>query len=335
MDDVPLYPLRFDPIFRPMIWGGRRLAELLPGAPRDGQPIGEAWVLSDQGDSSSVVSEGPLRGRTLRELMERAGTRLLGRIVPRTGRFPLLLKFLDARANLSVQVHPDDERAARVVDGAQGKTEAWVILRADGGSQVYAGLRPGVDEGSLRQALGGGRSVADCLHSYSPRPGDCIFLPAGTVHALGAGLMLFEVQQTSDITYRLYDWDRVDARTGLPRELHVEQSLACTDFAAGPCDPVRPVVAATDSVRTERLVACDYFRLWRHQGDRPFSAGAEGECRVVVGVEGLADLEHQGRAYPVGPGTVVLLPAEVGACACRPRGNVTLLECGLGVSGGA
>jgi mannose-6-phosphate isomerase len=332
MDDVRLYPLRFDPIFRPMIWGGRRLAEFLPGAPESEQPIGEAWVLSDQGDSASVVTEGPLRGRTLRELMGRAGARLLGRSIPRNGRFPLLLKFLDARANLSVQVHPNDDLAAQVASDAQGKTEAWVILHADRGSRLYAGLRPGVDEACLRRSLAAGGAVADCLHSFTPRPGDCVFLRAGTVHALGAGVMLFELQQTSDITYRLYDWDRVDARTGRPRELHVEESLTCTDFAAGPCDPLRPEFEATAPVRRERLVSCEYFRLWRHQGERPFAAGAGGECRVVVGLEGWTDLEHDGIVYPVEPGSVLLLPAEVGACQCRPRGAVTVLECGLGAS---
>jgi mannose-6-phosphate isomerase len=207
-----------------------------------------------------------------------------------------------------------------------------VILHADRGSLLYAGLREGVDEACLRRALADGQAVAGCLHSFTPRPGDCVFLRAGTVHALGAGVMLFEVQQTSDITYRLYDWDRVDARTGLPRELHVERSLTCTDFAAGPCDPVRPETEATAPVRRERLASCEYFRLWRHRGKQPFDAGAEGECRVVVGVEGRTELDHEGRVYPIGPGTVVLPPAEVGVCRCRPRGPATVLECGLGES---
>jgi mannose-6-phosphate isomerase len=219
-------------------------------------------------------------------------------------------------------------KARRVGSEQRGKTEAWVIMHAEPGAKLYAGLRPGVDEAGLRKALAAG-TVADCLYSYEPRPGDCVFLRAGTVHALGAGLVLFEVQQTSDITYRLFDWNRVDARTGNPRELHVEESLHCTDFAAGPCQPVAPVVEAAGPARRERLASCEYFQLWRHHGESPFLVGAAGECRVVVGFQGRAELLWAGQAFPLAPGTVYLLPAAVGACEVRPHGPVTVLECGL------
>lgn len=321
----PLYPLRFVPIFKSMLWGGRRLAELLPGAPADG-PLGEAWVLSDHGDSPSAVADGPLRGRKLRELLAVAGERLMGGAGHR--QFPLLCKFLDARDNLSVQVHPCDVKAKRVGPDQRGKTEAWVILHAEPGAKLYAGLRAGVDEGRLCRALADG-TVADCLHAYEPKPDDCVFLRAGTVHALGAGLVLFEVQQTSDITYRLFDWGRVDVKTGRPRELHVEESLHCTDFAAGPCHPVRPEIEVDGPARRERLARCEYFHLWRHSGERPFPVGAAGECRVVVGVRGRGELRHHGHAYALGPGTVYLLPAVVGACEVRPHGSTTVLECGF------
>ena len=157
-----------------------------------------------------------------------------------------------------------------------------------------------------------------------------MFLDAGTVHAIGADILLFEVQQTCDITYRLYDWDRVDAKTGKPRDLHIDDGLACADFARGPCHPVRPQAEERGGVRREGLVTtCPYFTLERHAGPVPFRVGMEGRCRVVVCVGGSGELESNGRHYPLATGDVVLLPAEVGAAVCRPAGEIALLECGL------
>lgn len=221
MTAEPLYPLRFEPIFKPAIWGGRRLADMFPGAPAEG-PIGEAWVLSDQGDNVSVVADGPLRGTTLRQLMRDRRDELLGPPLAHHDTFPLLLKFIDAAQPLSVQVHPDDELAQRLEGLARGKTEAWIVMHAEPGSRIYAGLKPGVDGGRLERAIATG-TTESVLHSFAPRPaGDCVFLPAGTVHALGGGITVFEVQQTSDTTYRLFDWNRVDSKTGRPRELHLK-----------------------------------------------------------------------------------------------------------------
>jgi mannose-6-phosphate isomerase len=164
------------------------------------------------------------------------------------------------------------------------------------------------------------------LHTFEPRPGDCVFLPAGTVHAIGAGLMIFEVQQTSDITYRLYDWDRVDPKTGRSRPLHVEESLACINFEFGPCDPVHPVA---ESTTRERLVDCHYFRLWRHRSNAPFIVGASDECRIAVGIGGSAVLNWAGADYRLIAGDALFLPATVGACRIVPVGAATILECGL------
>ncbi|MFL5341879.1 MAG: class I mannose-6-phosphate isomerase, partial [Gemmataceae bacterium] len=231
----------------------------------------------------------------------------------------------DAAAALSVQVHPTDEHASRSEAGARGKTEAWVVLHAAPGSRIYAGLKPGVTAAAIRVALAEKR-MADCLHTFAPVAGDCVFLAAGTVHALGADLLIFEAQQTSDITYRLHDWDRVDTKTGRPRPLHVEESLACTNFDSGPCHPVRPVPEAPGR---ERLVDCNYFRLWRVRAESEFPVGAIGECRIVVAVDGDARLSAGGHDYPLRPGDVYLLPAELGAARCRANGRATLLEVGL------
>jgi mannose-6-phosphate isomerase len=321
---MPAYPLRFAPCFKSMLWGGRRLPELLR-QPDPGGPIGEAWVLSDVDGTLSVVANGPLAGRTLRDVIAADPRAVFGAALPPDGRFPLLLKFIDARQELSVQVHPDDAQAVRRKGpGHRGKTEAWVILAADTAtSRIYAGLRPGITADAFRAALADG-TVPATLHAFTPAPGDCVFLEAGTMHAIGADILLFEVQQTSDITYRLYDWNRVDARTGLPRELHVDDGLAVTDFARGPVDPVVPV---RDGDR-DRLVDCRYFTLHHRHDAGPMRVGADGACRVVVCVQGAGDVGGE----RLQPGDVLLLPASLGAVTAVPDGELRLLECGLGAT---
>ena len=328
MGQVALYPLRFEPIYEYRPWGGRELAGLLTKPlPGDG-PIGEAWVLSDRQDHQSRVADGPLEGRAIGQLLEQFPQQMMGALAPRPGRFPLLLKFLDARDLLSVQVHPSDLQTGYLPAGDTGKTEAWVVLEAGAGSRVYAGLRPGTSAGSLRAAVSKG-ALFDYLACFAPKPGDAIFLPAGTVHAVGGGAVVFEVSENSDVTFRLYDWDHVDAGTGQRRELQVGQAIDCTDFARGAPGPVVPVVEATTPVVRERLFDCGHFRLWRTRGRSPFSVGAAGEVRVLVCTDGAGHVEHGGGTYAIGRGDVMLLPAVVGACPFRPSTESTLLEVGL------
>ena len=221
-----LPPLRLEPIFKSMLWGGSRLPAFVRRPAPHADPIGEAWMLSDVDGDLSVVAGGPHAGRTLREVIAAHPAEIFGAAIPADGRFPLLFKFLDAKRELSVQVHPNDDQAVRLKGpGHRGKTEAWVILDADPDtSKLYAGFRDGVTADHFRAAMGAG-TVPETLHAYTPIAGDCVFLRAGTVHAIGADILLFEVQQTSDITYRLYDWDRVDAKTGRPRQLHIDDGL--------------------------------------------------------------------------------------------------------------
>jgi mannose-6-phosphate isomerase len=323
-----LTPLRFAPILKSALWGGTRLCSLF-GAPRSDDPTGEAWVLSDQGDNLSVVAAGRWKGTALRQLLERMPERILGRAASLNGRFPLLLKFIHARQPLSVQVHPNNRRAQELEGPSSfGKTEAWVVLEADPTAILYSGLLPGVDPDRLRRAIVDG-TVDELLYRHAPEAGDCLFLPAGTVHAIGGGLMLFEVQQTSDITYRLYDWGRIDPKTGRGRELNVEKGLSCVDFSLGPCRPTTPTDESHGRIRPAKLVECNYFSLLRWDTDKPFRPGATGQCRVLVGVGGHATLRHAGTDYPIGLGDVWLLPAEVGSCECMPHGTTVILECGL------
>lgn len=327
MDQTPLYPLRFEPIYQYRLWGGRRLASLLSAPlPGDG-PIGEAWLLSDRDDHPSHVANGPLKGRTLGQLLKQWPEQLLGKLAGRFHRFPLLLKFLDARDTLSVQVHPSDQQTNYLPAGESGKTEAWVVLEAGPESRIYAGLKPDTTKDNLRQALAIG-TAADRLASFIPKPGDGVFIPAGTVHSLG-DVVVFEVQENSDVTFRLYDWNHVDAKTGQPRPLQVDQAMACIDFAQGAIGPVAPMVDEVKPVSRERLFDCDHFGLWRHGAGIPFKVGAQIAPRVLVCLAGDGQVEHDGADYAIGKGDVMLLPAEVGTCLCRPRGAMSLLEISL------
>lgn len=326
-----LYPLRFEPIFKPTRWGGRRLPAFLGRPHPADEPVGEAWVLSDVDGHPSRVADGPLAGTTLRDLLAADPARILGPAGLVNGRFPLLLKFIDAKEELSVQVHPNDAQAAARCPGASGKTEAWVVLdAAPATSRIYAGFRPGTTAGDFRAALEA-KTAPGTLHSFTPAPGDCVFLDAGTVHAIGADILLFEVQQTCDTTYRLYDWDRTDPKTGQPRELHVADGLACADFARGPCPAVVPVVDEREGVTRERLAACPYFTLDRITTERVITVGAPGQCRLVVvlAADARSEIEWGGGATGITTGDVLLIPAEVGECTILPAGEVTLLECGL------
>ena len=328
MNRMPLYPLRFEPIYQYRLWGGRRLADLLTSPlPGDG-PIGEAWLLSDRDDHASRVADGPLKGRTIRQLLEQSPGQLLGRLAGRFRRFPLLLKFLDASKMVSVQVHPSDRQTEYLPAGESGKTEARVVLETGPESRIFAGLQPDSTEDVLRRSLAD-KTVVDHLAGFTPRPGDAVFLRAGTVHSLGGGVVVFEVQENSDVTFRLHDWDRIDARTGQPRTLQVDQALSCFDRAQTAVGPVTPVVETTTPLLRERLFHDEHFSLWRLQGGSPFTVGAVGTPRVLVSLGGKGQLEHDGAVYAVGKGDVMLLPAVVGTCAYRPNGDVVVLEIAL------
>jgi mannose-6-phosphate isomerase len=318
-----LYPLRFEPIYQYRLWGGRRLADLL-SAPLPNGPIGEAWVLSDRDDHASTVNNGPLKGQTIGQLMDGFPEQLMGRLAGCFRRFPLLLKFLDAHEMLSVQVHPGYPSDRPLPEGEKEKTEAWVVIDAGKESRIYAGLKPGATPDILRQSFANG-TLADKLASFTPKPGDGVFIPAGTVHALGGDVVVFEIQQNSDTTFRLYDWGHIDPKTGKPRALQVDQALGCIDFADGAAGLVKPIVDAATPER-ELVFDCEPFRLWRLRSHSPFSVGAADLPRVLVCVEGAGQIEHDGATYAIERGEVWLLPAVVGICHFRPGDTVDVLE---------
>ena len=327
MTEILLYPLRFEPIYQYRLWGGRRLAELLSAPlPGDG-PIGEAWILSDRDDHPSLVANGPLKGRSIRQLLDRSPEQMLGKLASHFTRFPLLLKFLDVTKELSVQVHPSDAHKELIPVGDTGKTEAWVVLEKGADACIYAGLSPGTTAEVMREAVGQG-TVADHLASFAPEPGECVLIRAGTVHSL-KDVVVFEVQENSDVTFRLFDWNHIDPTTHKERPLQVEQAMACINFAQGSIQPLTPEMRERDPFHREKLLRCDHFGVCRITGQFPFTTGAADTCRILVCLDGEGKLEHAGIGYSFGKGDVLLLPAVVGACACRPNGTLSLLEISL------
>jgi mannose-6-phosphate isomerase len=327
INQIPLYPLRLEPIYQYRLWGGRRLANLLSTPlPGDG-PIGEAWILSDRDEHASRVADGALKGLTIRELTEHSPRQLMGRAAGRYTRFPLLLKFLDVRERLSVQVHPPDAAATLIPVGETGKTEAWVVLEDGPESRIYAGLKGKTTAENLREALAKG-SVEDCLASFVPNPGEALLVRAGTVHSLD-DIVVFEVQENSDVTFRLYDWNHIDPSTGAHRPLQVDEALACIDYDQGPIAPSPSLIEATAPVLREKVIECEHFCVWRIRGEAPLRVGAAGLPRVIVCLAGEAEMRHGGKSYPIEKGGVILLPAVVGTCSCIPKGSVSLLEVGL------
>ena len=327
-----LYPLRFEPIFRRYLWGGRRLGTELGKPIGPGEDFAESWELVDHGDDQSVVAAGPLKTWTLQRLFHEYGGALFGaefdawQAVERpealARRFPLLFKFLDCHRDLSIQIHPNDAQARGQSPPDLGKTEAWIVMHAAPGATVYAGLKEGVDAAGLRNAIETGR-ISEVLHRFEPRVGDCIFVPAGTVHGLGAGFLVAEIQQASDTTFRLYDWDRTDAQ-GRGRPLHIEESLAVLSDSPGPVQPVKPAFV---SESRERLVHCDKFALDRLRMDSAMPVGDGQSFHLLAVLEGAVRVDGDVGGDEVKRGQTVLIPAACEAVTIEPtRGGATVLD---------
>lgn len=328
MPTSDLCPLEFEPIIKTLLWGGRRLGTILHKSIGDGGHQAESWELSDHGDDVSQVKSGPFAGQTLRTLIRSHGAELLGKGFDNRSQFPLLVKFLDADQVLSVQVHPDDE-LGRKLAGDNGKTETWVILHAEPGSKIYAGLKAGVTREQFAAGIESG-AVEPLLHAFEAKPGDCVMIPAGTVHAIGAGIVLAEIQQMSDATFRVFDWGRVGP-DGLPRKLHPAESLESINFAAGPVNPLAAVPEPFDGGVREPLSRCAYFQVERDRLDagKALKIGQADHFTIVIGLEGKADIRYEGQVFPVGLGQTVLLPAAIGPVEVvgEPETGAVFLTC--------
>jgi len=325
-----IYPLTFEPVFRDYIWGGRRLETLL-GRPLPPGIVAESWDISGHPDSPTRVATGHWKGRTLPEVMAALGADLVGfhssEMLAR-GRFPLLIKLLDANQDLSVQVHPDDAYAARHERGEIGKSEMWYVLHADPGYTLVHGVKPGVTRRQLRQAIASDR-VDEVLSRVPVSPGDTIDVPAGTVHALLAGAVVAEIQQNSDVTYRLYDWARVGS-DGKSRPLHIDRALDVIDFSRAATGPVPPQnLTETDALRRQLLVRRPQFtteRLIMAPG-ATYSGRCDGSTFEIWGcVEGACRVTWAGTPVDLTAVQFVLLPAALGAFAVSAEGPSTLLR---------
>lgn len=256
MSTLPDSFIRFEPIYQTRVWGGRLLEERFGRhLPDSTSPYGESWEISARDEADSIVVGGTLAGRRLSALWADPDLRLsiFGDQAPQEDRFPLLCKILDARDRLSIQVHPPAAIAADL--GGEPKTEVWYVAHADPGAKLYAGVRHGVDEELFREAIEAGRAER-CVRAIPVEKGQHIFIPSGRLHAIGAGLLIYEIQQNSDTTYRVYDWNRPGI-DGKPRQLHIEDSLKCIDF-----EDVEP---GMDEVDGNLLVACEHFLVEKHE----------------------------------------------------------------------
>ncbi|WP_211222911.1 type I phosphomannose isomerase catalytic subunit [Gelidibacter mesophilus] len=318
-----LYPLKFKPIYQYRLWGGRRLEHLLSKPLPKKEPIGEAWLLSDRKDYASKVIDGALKGKTITELMQNYASEIMGKNGYHGDRFPLLLKFLDCHEVLSVQVHPSDHQTDYIPQGDTGKTEAWVVLETADDSIVYSGLKKGTTKDDLMEVINN-NSVSEKLHRFIPKVDDAIFIHSGTVHTLG-GAVVFEVQENSDVTFRLYDWDRKDPKTRKPRELQVEKALACIDYNQVDIGPVKPE-ESTEVKNAELLFDNEHFKFWRIESDTPVKVGFKSEPVILVCIVGNATMNYGKKEYSISKGEVMLLPATVGELELRPSSEIKMFQ---------
>jgi mannose-6-phosphate isomerase len=291
------------------IWGGRKLAELFKKKLPSNKPIGESWEIVDRPEAQSIVANGPLKGATLHELWSQDRIDIFGP-VPDAPRFPLLIKLLDAQEKLSLQVHPPGKIAAKL--GGESKTECWYVASAEPGAELFVGFSQRITREQFEKSLRAG-SAADAVHTIQVKAGDAMFLPAGRFHAVGAGNVLVEIQQNSDTTYRVFDWNRVDQSTGKPRQLHVDQAMESIDFSDVAPKLIEP--------KGELLVEHELFELQKWKVNSPREVTPRGQFAIVCCLTGsvsCADVDLR-------PGEFFLVPASLQDRQLKPRVDGTTM----------
>ena len=319
-----LYPLKFEPILKEKIWGGSSLAEYYGKKPGNLKNIGESWELSAVSDNLSVISNGFLAGNNIEEIIEVYMGDITGdSIFEKFGNeFPLLIKLIEARDDLSVQVHPDDG-LAKERHKAYGKTEMWHILKSEKNAKIYTGFSNPVSRGSYMNAVKN-NTIGDLLNTESADPGDTFFTPAGRIHAIGAGIVLAEIQQTSDITYRIYDWGRKD-KNGKSRDLHTDLALDAIDFSQ---TGKSKIISELHKNKSENLVRCRYFDTNIIQFNEHIARDYNliDSFVVYICTEGKFEIRWDSGSERVSKGETVLLPAMISDVVLVPDQEATLLE---------
>ena len=319
-----MYPLKFQNIFKSVVWGGEKIAPF-KGVNTQQKNIGESWELSGVKGNESIVAEGPLAGRTITSLAEEYKGALLGeKVYAATGaEFPLLIKFIDARDDLSIQVHPDDKLAAERHNGSKGKTEMWYVVQADEKAHLMSGLNKEITPEEYAAKVAD-NTITDVLHDYDVHEGDVFFLPAGRIHSIGKGCFIAEIQQTSDITYRIYDFGRLGL-DGKPRELHTELSKAAIDYTVLP-----DYKTQYQSIKNQEneIVSCKYFTTSLYELDKEVTKDMSGLDSFVIAicVEGSGSLtDSEGNVVSLSQGETVLIPACSRSFTLRPEGNMKVI----------
>ncbi len=329
-----LYPLKFHDVYKDYLWGGRSLANLGKHLPVDGI-VAESWEISAHPNGPSIVKNGSLAGQTLNQVLEAYHAELLGQFdhEPFSSKFPLLIKFIDACDDLSVQVHPDDEQAARLEHGELGKNEMWYIVAADKDSRLIIGTEDGIDREAFARAVDEG-NIAACLHEIPVQAGDVIDIPAGLLHAIGKGIIICEIQQNSDTTYRVYDYDRRDS-SGNTRPLHIDKALEVINFSLGDSVVKQPELRfknESDSSSIELLVHNDYFEVERWTITTELQAHEDiSRFSTLTVLEGRGSIfwsdQAQENSLEIEQGESILMPAVVNNW--RIEGNLVLLKASL------
>ncbi len=324
-----LYPLIFQPLLKQRVWGGRKLEQLYQKPLPPGVPIGESWEISDRSGDVSSITNGPLAGKDLHWLVEHHRQELLGSTKLQHGRFPLLVKILDAEQKLSLQVHPPPDKAARL--GGEPKTEMWFIADAAPGAELFVGLKRGITREEFERKITDG-TIADCFHRFTVKAGDAMFLPSGRVHAIGAGLVIFEIQQNSDTTYRVFDWNRLGL-DGKPRPLHIPESLASIDFQDFEPPLIRGEFFGADGVKKRLLVEDPLFTVELYE----VAAGSRvplvpKRMQVVAAIGGQIEVDADGTKIGLSAGGFSLIPASVPQASVLAETASTFLriEAGIG-----
>jgi len=319
-----LYPLKFETVLKEKVWGGNALVNRFNKKPFNPNPMGESWEISAIADNQSVVSNGFLAGNNIEELIEVYMGDITGDMVYEKygNEFPLLIKIIEARQDLSIQVHPGDA-LAKERHKAYGKTEMWYILEADTGARIFTGFKQGVTREMYEEAVRNG-TLAELLNVENPMPGDTFFTPAGRIHAIGAGTVLAEIQQTSDITYRIFDWNRKSTGSE-KRELHTDLALEAIDFGASGENKIRKEAELNNSVN---LVSCEYFNtelVWLSKAVRKDYYNIDSFV-IYICTEGEFLIKWDDSSEMVSKGETVLLPAMIKEVTLEPLGEAKLLE---------